>query len=98
VNLRVARVIEAEPIEKSEKLLKLQVMIGEEKRQIIAGIAKSYAPVDLIGRQIVVVVNLKPAKLMGHESQGMVLAADDADGTAILLQPERESPEGASVH
>lgn len=98
INLRVARIIEAERVEGSEKLMKLQVRIGEEPRQIIAGIAKAYAPIDLIGRQIVVVANLKPAKLMGHESQGMLLAADDSDGTPILLQPERESPDGTSVH
>ncbi len=98
VNLRVARIIEAERIEGSEKLMKLQVRIGTEPRQIVAGIAKKYAPTDLIGRQIVVVANLKPAKLMGHESQGMLLAADDVDGAPILLQPDVESPDGASVH
>ncbi len=98
VQLKVARILEAEPVEGSEKLLKLQVMIGEEKRQILAGIRKSYAPMDLIGRQIVVVANLKPAKLMGHESQGMILAADGPDGRAILLTPETEAPEGTSVH
>lgn len=98
INLRVARIIEAERIEGSEKLMKLQVRIGEEPRQIIAGIAKSYEPIDLIGRQIIVVANLKPAKLMGQESQGMLLAADDVDGAPILLQPEREAPDGTSVH
>ncbi|MBS1713510.1 MAG: methionine--tRNA ligase [Armatimonadetes bacterium] len=98
VELRVARIIEAERIEGSEKLMKLQVRIGDEPRQIVAGIAKAYAPLDLIGRQIIVVANLKPAKLMGHESQGMLLAADDTDGAPILLQPERESPDGTSVH
>ncbi|HVL39247.1 MAG TPA: methionine--tRNA ligase subunit beta, partial [Fimbriimonadaceae bacterium] len=97
VQLRVARVLEAEPLEGSDKLLKLQVMIGEEKRQIIAGIRKSYEPLDLIGRQIVVVYNLKPAMLRGAESQGMLLAADDGQGGAILLQPEREAAEGARV-
>ncbi len=98
VQLKVARILEAEPVEGSEKLLKLQVMIGEERRQILAGIRKSYAPMDLIGRQIIVVANLKPAKLLGHESQGMVLAADGPNGTAILLTPEAEAPEGTSVH
>ncbi|MDI9636929.1 methionine--tRNA ligase [Kamptonema cortianum] len=98
VNLRVARIIEAEPIEGSEKLMKLQVKIGDEPRQIIAGIKKKYSAEDLIGRQIIVVANLKPAKLMGHESQGMLLAADDEDGSPILLQPEHEAPEGTSVH
>lgn len=98
VNLKVARVIEAEPVEGSDKLMKLQVKIGDESRQIVAGIKKVYSPEDLIGRQVVVVYNLKPAKLMGIESQGMLLAADDADGNAILLQPEKEAPEGSSVH
>lgn len=98
VKLRVARIIEAEKIEGSEKLMKLQVRIGEESRQIVAGIAKKYLPIDLIGRQVIVVANLKPAKLMGHESQGMLLAADDVDGSPILLQPESEAPEGTLVH
>lgn len=97
VQLRVARVLEAEPIEGSDKLLKLQVVIGEERRQVVAGIKAHYEPIDLIGRQIVVVYNLKPAKLRGVESQGMLLAATDESGGAILLQPEREAPEGARV-
>ena len=72
-------------------------MIGEEKRQVVAGIRKAYDPIDLIGRQVVVVANLKPAKLRGADSQGMLLAAVDADGNAILLQPDREAPEGSNV-
>lgn len=98
VNLKVGRVIEAEPVEGSEKLMKLQVKVGDQMRQILAGIKKKYSVEDLIGRQVIVVANLKPAKLMGHESQGMLLAADDEDGQAILLQPEAEAPEGANVH
>lgn len=98
VNLRVARIVEAEPVPNSEKLMRLQVKVGEESRQVIAGIAKKYAPIDLIGRQVIVVANLKPAKLMGLESQGMILAADDADGSPIILQPDSEAPEGALVH
>lgn len=98
VSLKVGRVLEAEPLEGSEKLVKLQVLIGQEQRQILAGIRKSYAAADLVGRQVIVVANLKPAKLMGHESQGMILAADGPDGQAILLQPEAEAPEGTSVH
>lgn len=97
VQLRVARILEAEPIEGADKLLKLQILIGEEKRQLVAGIRKSYEIADLIGRQIVVVYNLKPATLRGVESQGMLLAAVDADGGAILLQPDREAPEGSKV-
>ncbi len=98
VKLQVGRVIEAEPIEESQKLMKLQVRVGEEMRQILAGIKEKYSAADLIGRQVVVVTNLKPRKMMGMESQGMILAADDTDGQAILLEPEHEAPEGTSVH
>ena len=97
VQLKVGRVFEAEAVEGSDKLLKLQVHIGEEKRQIVAGIKANYTPEDLIGRQVVVVYNLKPAKLRGVESQGMLLAATDENGGAILLQPDKEAPEGTQV-
>ncbi len=97
VQLRLGRVLEAEPLEGSDKLLRLQVVIGQEKRQIVAGIKKNYAPQDIVGMQVVVVANLKPAKLRGAESQGMLLAAVDAEGGAILLTPEKEAPEGAVV-
>ncbi len=97
VKLKVGRVLEAEPVEGSDKLMKLQVVIGEEKRQIVAGIRKNYSAEDLIGRQVIVCVNLKPVKLRGVESNGMLLAATDADGGAILLQPDREAPEGTGV-
>jgi len=97
VKLRVGRIFEAAVIEGSDKLMQLQVVIGEDKRQIVAGIKANYTPEQLIGRQIVVCVNLKPAKLRGVESQGMLLAATDTDGGAILLTPEREAPEGAPV-
>ncbi|MCO5296362.1 MAG: methionine--tRNA ligase [Fimbriimonadaceae bacterium] len=97
VQFRIARVLEAEPLEGADKLLKLQVMIGDERRQIVAGIRKNYDPLDLIGRQVVVVANLKPAMLRGTESQGMLLAAVDENGGAILLQPDKETPEGAKV-
>jgi methionyl-tRNA synthetase len=79
IQLRVAKVLAAERVPKSEKLIKLQVDLGTEQRQIVAGIGKKYAPEELIGRRIVIVANLKPAKLMGVESQGMVLAAGDAE-------------------
>jgi methionyl-tRNA synthetase len=98
INLQIGRVIEAEPVEKSDKLMKLQVKVGNEMRQILAGIKRKYSVEDLIGRQVVVVANLKPAKLMGMESQGMLLAADDVDGEAILLMPDSEAPEGSRVH
>jgi methionyl-tRNA synthetase len=97
IQLRVGRVFEAEPLEGSDRLMKLQVIIGEDRRQIVAGIRKNYGPEDLIGRQLIVCTNLKPAKLRGVESQGMLLAAIDGDGGAILLQPDREAPEGARI-
>jgi len=96
VELRVATVVEAVKVEKSEKLLKLQVKIGDEQRQVLAGIAKSYQPEQLVGRQVVVVANLKPAKLMGMESQGMILAAETEDGL-VLAGFERPPKAGSRV-
>ncbi len=91
--LKVATVRAAEVIPKSKKLLKLTVELGEEVRTVVAGIASQYQPEDLVGRQVVVVANLKPAKLMGVRSQGMVLAAS-VDGAPILLRPDRTVPSG----
>jgi methionyl-tRNA synthetase len=84
VQLQVAKIVSAERVPKSEKLLKLQVDLGGEQRQIVAGIGKRYEPEALIGRRVVVVSNLKPAKLMGVESQGMVLAAGDKDVIGLV--------------
>ncbi len=92
VQLKVAKILEAEKVEKSNKLVKMKVTLGDEERQIVAGIALQYAPEDLVGRQIVIVANLKPAKLMGIESQGMLLAASGDDGAPFLLSVD----EGAS--
>lgn len=97
VQLRAARVIAAERVPKSEKLLKLRVEVGGVERQILAGIAKFYTPEEMIGKTVVVVANLKPAKLMGLESQGMLLAANDAEGNLALVTPERPAPSGAEV-
>ncbi|MEM8963396.1 MAG: methionine--tRNA ligase [Acidobacteriota bacterium] len=97
VELRVATVEAAEKVKKSSKLLKLTVDIGEvESRTVIAGIAKAYAPDELVGRQVIVVANLAPAKLMGIESNGMVLAAE-ADGKPVVLQPSVPVPNGTRV-
>ena len=90
VELRVARIVAAEAVPKSKKLLKLQIDLGTERRTIMAGIAEAYEPDALVGRTIVVVANLKPAKLMGVESNGMVLAASGDGGTPILLSVEGE--------
>jgi methionyl-tRNA synthetase len=83
VDLRVAKVVAAERVPKSDKLLKLTVEI-DGKRTIVAGIGKDYRPEDLIGKSIVVVANLKPAKLMGVESRGMLLATDTEGGLTVL--------------
>lgn len=88
VKLRTGRVLHAERVPKSDKLLKLLVDIGSGHRQIVAGIGKHYEPESLVGRAVVVVVNLQPAKLMGVESQGMLLAANTADGRLALVQPD----------
>lgn len=96
VELKVAKVLAAERVEGSDKLLKLEVELGAEKRQIVAGIGKQYEPDALVGRQIVIVANLEPRKLMGLESQGMLLAASDESGPVVLM-PEREVPPGSEV-
>jgi len=96
LDLRVATVIQAEKIPKANKLLKLEVELGEEKRTIVAGIAKSYSPEDICGKQIIVVANLKPAKLMGVQSQGMLLAAVGDDATTIATI-EKSVPAGIPV-
>lgn len=94
VELCAVKVIEASRVEGSEKLLKLVVSMGEDTRQILAGIGKSYAPEDLLEKEIVIVANLEPRMLMGLESQGMVLAATDENGLAVVVSPERIVPPG----
>lgn len=94
--LQVATITAAEPIPNSSKLLKMTVDLGTETRTLVAGIAKEYPCEDLLGRQVVVVTNLQPAKLMGVESQGMVLAAS-VDGRPVLLQPGDGVPNGTAV-
>ncbi len=96
IELKVAKILEAEKIEGADKLLKLIVDLGDEKRQIVAGIAKHYSPEELVGKKIVVVANLKPAKLRGVESQGMLLAAS-IDDDLCLITPEKDIKEGAKV-
>jgi methionyl-tRNA synthetase len=90
VELRTAKVIAAEAVPKSKKLIKLQVDLGTEQRTILAGIAEAYQPESLVGRTIVIVANLKPAKLMGIESNGMVLAASPEGGKPVLVTVEAE--------
>jgi len=97
IQLKVAKVLTAERVPKSNKLLKLQVDLGSEQRQILAGIGKKYAPEDIVGKTIVVVTNLKPAKLMGVESQGMVLAAGGKDVLGLVTLVEGEIDPGTQV-
>ena len=97
VELRVAKVLEAEAVPKSKKLIKLLVDVGTEQRTIVAGIAEAYQPDQLVGRTIVIVANLKPAKLMGIESNGMVLAASVEGGAPSLLAVDPSMPPGTRV-
>ncbi len=97
VELRVAKVLEAEAVPKSKKLLKLKVDTGQDQRTIVAGIAEAYQPEQLIGRTIVIVANLQPAKLMGIESNGMVLAGSIDGGKPMLIGFDQEIPPGARV-
>lgn len=105
VDLRVAKIISAERVGGSEKLLRLEVDCGDidEKtnlfavRQIVSGIAKAHEPEKLIGREILIVANLEPRQLMGLESNGMLLAAHDTDGLPVLLMPEKEVKAGTEI-
>ena len=96
-HLKVAEVVEAERVPKSEKLLKLKVELDNEERQIIAGIAKYYSPEDIKGKKVVIVANLKPAKLMGLESQGMVLAVENEEGKLQVLSVDNSVKIGTRV-
>jgi len=97
IELKIGKILKAEKIEGSDKLLLLEVDLGNEKRQIVAGIGKKYESSSLVGKNVVVVANLEPKKLMGYESQGMILAADRG-GEPVLLVPEEEVEPGSSVH
>ncbi len=96
VELRAAKVTAAEKMSGSKKLVKLQVDLGTESRQVVAGIAESYEPEALVGKTVVLVANLKPAKLMGVESNGMVLAGS-IDGKAVLCTFDAEVAPGTKV-
>ncbi len=96
LGLRVATIVAAQPVEGSEKLVKLQVDLGTEKRQIVAGIGKSYAPDQLIGTQIVLVSNLEPRTIFGVESNGMLLAAN-GDDRLVVIGPSLSVPSGSTI-
>ena len=96
VQMRVGQVVEAERIEGSRKLLKLTVDIGTEVRQVVAGISEAYDPNDLLNKKVILVANLKPAKLMGVESNGMIVAASDG-GRPVLATFNEDVPNGAPL-
>ena len=98
IELKVGTVLECKKVEKADKLLCSQIDVGEEKpRTIVSGIAKYYTPEDIVGRQVIVVTNLKPAKLRGIESQGMVLCAEDENGDLALITPCKSVKSGSIV-
>lgn len=97
VDLRVARVLKAEKVEKADKLLRLELEVGSETRQIVAGVARHYAPEALVGKNIIIVANLQPAVIRGIESNGMLLAAEDSQGRMAILSPQGEIDAGAKV-
>ena len=96
VELRVAEILECEPVPKAKKLLKLQVDLGYEKRQVVSGIAKFYKPEELVGKKVIIVANLKPAKLCGVESYGMLLASGEEDVKVVFL--DKSAKNGDRVH
>lgn len=96
LDIRIGKIISVEKVQDTDKLIKLQVDLGNERRQLIAGIAEFYEPEQLIGKEIPVLVNLKVKEFKGLESQGMILAAD-VDGKPILLHPDKEIPAGSII-
>ncbi|MFP3945691.1 MAG: methionine--tRNA ligase [Archaeoglobaceae archaeon] len=96
MDLRIGKIVKAENVKKSKKLMRLEVDIGNEVRQMVAGIAADYSPEELEGKLVPVLVNMKPAKLMGVESKGMILAAD-VNGKPILMHPDKDVPPGANI-
>lgn len=97
IQLQIGEVLACEEVKKSKKLLCSQVKIGSEVRQIVSGIKAYYKPEEMVGKKVVVVTNLKPAKLAGVESQGMILCAEDADGNLSLMTAEKDMPHGAEI-
>jgi methionyl-tRNA synthetase len=98
MDIRIGEIVAAEKMEKSKKLLKLQVNDGFVMRTILSGIAEHFAPEDLIGKQVTFLANLAPRKMMGIESEGMILMAEDVDGSLALVQPNKQIWNGGTVN
>jgi len=96
ISIKIGTIRSAQKVEGSSKLLKLDIDLGHEKRQILAGIGEKYKPEDLKGKQIPILANLDPRMMMGLESQGMILAAD-LDGVPVLLHPDETVANGSSI-
>ncbi len=96
LDIRIGTIIEAEPVPETDKLLKLTIDLGEEKRTLVAGIAETYKPKDIKGKQIPILINLEPKTIRGIESQGMILAVD-IDGKAVLMHPDKKTANGANI-
>lgn len=97
IDLRVGKIVQAEKVEETRALIRLLVDLGEEERTLVAGLAPYYSPEELVGKKIIVLVNLKPANIRGIKSQGMLLAADDGAGNVGLLTLDRDLAPGSKV-
>ena len=97
MQFQVGVILECKAVEKSKKLLCSQVKIGSQVKQIVSGIRKYYTPEEMVGKKVMVLVNLKPAKLAGVLSEGMLLCAEDTEGNLALLTPEKDMPSGAEI-
>jgi methionine--tRNA ligase beta chain len=96
LEIRIGKILSAERVQGTEKLLTLEIDLGKERRKLVAGIAENYTPDQILGKELPVLMNLEPKKIRGVESQGMILAID-VDGKPILLHPEREVPPGSII-
>lgn len=95
LDIRIGTILEAKPVPDTDKLLKLKVDLGDEQRELVAGIADTYKPEDLKGKQIPILINLEPKTIKGIESKGMILAVDD--NKAVLLHPDKQVINGAKI-
>jgi len=98
LDLRIGKIIEASQIPTSRNLIRMMVDFGTEKRQAVAGLLQWYKPQDIVGKKCVFILNLQKRKVMGVESQCMILAAEDDEGNVVVLQPEKDIAEGSKVH